>query len=425
MASGELLEPNRGIVPTPGPAPMRRTWQQEDHPLKIARIDAYPIRLPEGDSFGGHGTAASTVSNYSIQPGWKGIYSSQIETLIVRVETETGIVGWGEGQSPIAPEVAGAIVEKILAPILLGRDATATHVLWEAMYGLMNVRGHTGGFMMDAIAAIDLAVWDIKGKALGVSVASLLGGPARTEVPCYVSGVRGRSTEERLAGVRNFAERGFADIKVFGGFGLAEDIRLVEELSSAAGTIAFDGLWNYTRTEALQLGRALERLGCRWFEAPVDGQDIAGHAELARALDMPIAGGETARTCREFQPWIEQRALDLMQPDIGRCGITEGVRIIDQAQLHNLTTTLHCGIASPVMIAASLQVAAARNEVAMMEYQPVVVAAANRLLVEPLHCEGGRFRVPQGAGLGIDVDEAVVKRLTSRQSVPAATGASA
>ncbi len=252
--------------------------------MKIERIDTFPIRFSEGDSFGGHGTAASNGSNYATQAGWKGVYSARIETMVVRVQTNAGIVGWGEGQSPIAPEIAASIVDNIIAPVILGRDPTATHVLWDEMFALMSVRGHTGGFMMDAIAAIDMALWDIKGKSLGVSVASLLGGPARDRVPCYVSGIRGKTDEERSNDVAGFRERGFTDFKFFGGFGVDEDIRIMEQLRPATGLLAFDSLWNYPRIDALRLGRALEQLGCSWYEAPIDEQDVAGHAELAKAL---------------------------------------------------------------------------------------------------------------------------------------------
>lgn len=381
----------------------------------ITSIETFPLRLPEGDSFGGHGTANSNRSGYSLQPGWKGIYSSRIETLLVRIETEDGLVGWGEGQSPIAPEVAGTIIEAILVPTLVGRDAMAGQVLWDEMYGLMSLRGHTGSFMMDAIAAIDMALWDIRGKALGVSVATLLGGPARQKIPCYVSGIRGSEDVERRDDIAGFAARGFTRFKIFGGFGLEADLHLFRLLRPSAASLAFDSLWNYPRSEALALGRALDREGCAWFEAPIDGEDVAGHAELARLLDMPVAGGETLRTRREFRPWLDAAAFDLLQPDIGRCGITEGVRILDLAEYHNLATTLHCGIASPVMIAASLQVAAARMAVSQMEYQPVVVAAANRFLVRPLICEAGLFDLPEGPGLGIEIDEERLRRLTDRK----------
>lgn len=382
--------------------------------MKIKRIDVLPIKFTSGDSFGGHGAVATGSSNYAVQPGWKGIYSSRIETLIVRIETDDGLVGWGEGQSPIAPEVAGTIVDKILAPVLVGRSPVATELLWRDMYELMSVRGHTGGFMLDAISAVDIALWDLKGKALGASIQELLGGPGRNSIPCYVSGLRGATDADRTNDLQSFVARGFRDFKFFGGFGRAEDVKTIEALLNSANDtvgMAFDALWKYSREDALKLGRDLQALGCTWFEAPIDGEDLAGHIALAKDLDIPVAGGETRRTRKELWPWLHSGAFDLAQPDIGRCGITEGIKILDLADVLNVRTTLHCGIASPIMIAASLQVASARPAVAAMEYQPVVLEAANTLIKEPLICEAGRFGVPSGPGLGIEVKDASVKRL--------------
>src|SRR5205085_4859655 len=107
--------------------------------------------------------------------------------------------GWGEGQSPIAPEVSAMAVDTIIKGALIGRDALATETLRDEMYGFMNLRGHGGGFMIDAIAGVDTALWDIKGKALGVSLSTLLGGPYRDRLPSYVSGLRGETTEAKLA----------------------------------------------------------------------------------------------------------------------------------------------------------------------------------------------------------------------------------
>src|SRR5690606_34614935 len=208
----------------------------------------------------------------------------------------------------------------------------------------------------------------------------------------------------------------FHDFKFFGGFGIEEDARIIRSLmrvSDESVRIACDALWKYAREEALALGKTLEELGCTWFEAPIDGEDLAGHIALAGRLDLPIAGGETLRTRKEMWPWLTSGAFDLVQPDIGRCGITEGVKAVDLADVLHVRTTLHCGIASPIMIAASLQVGSARPQIAAMEYQPVVVRAANRLLQTPFHCEGGYFRVPSGPGLGIEIDEAEVKRLAA------------
>ena len=387
--------------------------------MKIARVDAFALKLPEGDFFGGEASDGGGAHRYVVQPGWRGVYSNRIETMLVRVETDTGLVGWGEGQAPIAPEVAAMAVDTIIKDCLIGREALQTETLRDEMYGFMNLRGHGGGFMVDAIAGVDTALWDIKGKALGVSVATLLGGPYRTTLPAYVSGIRGETNKEKVADLVGHRDAGFTHFKLFGGFGIEKDTALMEALLKAApGTVAFDALWRYDRDQALVLGRALEDLGALWFEAPCDPEDVAGHAALARALDLPIAGGETERTRLQFKPWIESGGFDILQPDIGRCGLTEGRRIVDVADLMHLPVTLHCGIASPVMIAASLHVAASSPRVRFMEYQPVVLKAMNRLLKRPLVCRSGAFELPNGVGLGIDFDEPTLMRFAKKVSKP-------
>jgi D-galactarolactone cycloisomerase len=124
--------------------------------MKIATVETFAVKFEHGDFFGGKGEDASAPKpgHYLVQPGWRGIYSSRIETMIVRIETSDGLVGYGEGQSPIAPEVSATIIDRVLAPVLHGRDPRATRVLRREMYDLMNLRGHTGGFMLDAIAAV-------------------------------------------------------------------------------------------------------------------------------------------------------------------------------------------------------------------------------------------------------------------------------
>jgi D-galactarolactone cycloisomerase len=385
--------------------------------MRITAIKAIAVKFDQGDFFGGKGrdTPSPEGAPYAVQPGWRGIYSSRIESMIVRIETSEGFFGYGEGQSPIAPEVSASIVNRVIAPVLLGRDPRATRVLRRELYDLMNLRGHTGGFMVDAIAAVDIALWDIAGKAAGLPVHVLLGGPCRTEAPVYVSGIRGTAVADKLAVMRDFIDHGFSAFKVFGGFGVEEDVDLIEALLAGSGgraRVAIDTLWKYDINNAHRLGRRLEKAGAMWFEAPIEPEDARGNAELARSLDLPIANGEALRTRLEFLPWFELRALDIAQPDIGRCGISEGMAIIDLAEAFHIPIVLHMGMASPIMIAATLQVAAATAQVKLVEFQPVVLGAANQILRAPITCDGGLMGIPSGPGLGIEIDDTALRKFT-------------
>ncbi|HYC12658.1 MAG TPA: enolase C-terminal domain-like protein, partial [Stellaceae bacterium] len=217
---------------------------------------------------------------------------------------------------------------------------------------------------------------------------------------------------DKILMMRDFLDRGFNDFKLFAGFGVAEDAELVGALLAGAGPrarLAVDALWKYDINTAQRLGRLLETAGVLWLEAPIEPEDVAGNAALARALDLPIANGEALRTRLEFRPWLEQRAIDIAQPDMGRCGITEGLAIIELAETFHVPVALHMGIASAVMIAATLQVAAASPHVGLVEYQPVVLEVANRLLATPIRCEAGQMEIPAGPGLGIELDAAALE----------------
>src|ERR1700678_203000 len=146
--------------------------------MRIRSVEALAVRLPR-DLDAATGTAGSPIalgkgSRLVWADSYRTIYSTSIETMLVRVETAEGVVGWGEAQAPVAPEVSKAIVDVLLAPILIGTSAEVPAESWELMYSAMRVRGQTGGFMLDAISAVDIALWDIAGKVQGQPVSRLL-----------------------------------------------------------------------------------------------------------------------------------------------------------------------------------------------------------------------------------------------------------
>jgi L-alanine-DL-glutamate epimerase-like enolase superfamily enzyme len=382
--------------------------------MTIVDVTALPIKIPETEFWGGRGAEVRQGgrSDYVVQPGWLGLYSSKIETCLVRVETDDGLVGWGEGQTPIGPEVTAAAVEKVLRPILVGEDPMRVGVLRRRMYEALLTRGHFTGTIVDAVAGADSALWDLRGKILARPVADLLGGAFRTRIPAYVSGLKGRTADDQIAAAREYVGRGFRAIKLFLTEGLEHDIARLRRIREALGPqvdLMIDVLWAYDLPAAMRMGTVCEELGVSWFEAPIHPEDLEGHAELARALKMPVASGETDRTRYQFLRQFQQRALDIAQPDIGRTGISEGKAIAELAEAFNIPLTMHTGMASAVLIAASLQVAATIPHCWYQEYQPFVTEVANRFLGTPLVCDQGHFELPAGPGLGIDLDEAALR----------------
>jgi len=389
------------------PGAVRRNKINVPH-MKITSVKALVVKIQQEDTFGGHGSAGPSGGKYFIQPGWRGLYSARTETTLVKIETEGGISGFGEGQSPVGPEVTAAVIEHLLAPFLIGRDASDVQVLEHQMYELMNIRGHYTGYMRHAISAVDIALWDIWGKQLGLPIAKLLGGIHRTAIPAYVSGIRGKTLDDKIRAVRQSLDGGFTAMKTFLGFGVDADVEHVTAFTQelkGRGQLMIDALWNYNVSTAIRLGRHLERLGVSWFEAPTAPEDVAGHAEIARSLDLPVAAGETETTRFQFLPWFQQRALDIAQPDVARCGITETRRIAEMAGSFHLPVALHSGVLLGPGIAASLQVAAAIPNLLFQEFQPVMLDLANGFLARPIICQAGAFQLPAGPGLGIEVNE--------------------
>lgn len=194
-------------------------------------------------------------------------------------------------------------------------------------------------------------------------------------------------------------------IKLFIGHGVANDLAEVECFRERFGTevkILADAQWLYSRADALLLGRGLQALGVQFFETPINAEDIVGNAELASCLDLPIALGETERTRWEVLPFLQQRAVDVLQPDVGRSGISETVRIAFMADLYNVPIALHCGVGFGPYLAATLHVAAAIPNLLYAEYQPDMQELARDTYGARFVIEDGCALLPDAPGLGID-----------------------
>jgi L-alanine-DL-glutamate epimerase-like enolase superfamily enzyme len=292
---------------------------------------------------------------------------------------------------------------------LVGSNPLDGGVLWNTMYDLMRERGYYGGFMLDAISACDIALWDLRGKLLGQPVYQLLGGTYRDTVPCYVSGLPKPTDAERVALAQDWTQKGFNNFKLAAGYGVKEDATSVEALRTALGedsALLLDAHWVYSLDESVALGHLLEDLNAAVFEAPLNPEDIDAHVRLAEAISVPVAIGETERTRFQFQPWLVQRGADLLQPDVGRAGISETVKIAQMAETFNIPVAPHLSVGLGVCISASIHVAASIPNLFMLEYQPPVFELANLLLVEPLRCEAGQYQIPARPGLGVTIDEA-------------------
>jgi L-alanine-DL-glutamate epimerase-like enolase superfamily enzyme len=395
--------------------------------LKIERLDIYIIKVDQHDRFGAQAQEPQTLggSRYYFETEWREEYSTQSQSCFIRIETDNGLVGWGEAQAPLVPEVAGSLVRELLGPIVLGMDPRQPEVVYDKLYHSMNVRGHTTGFMLDAMAGIDLALWDIKGRAYNAPVCEVLGGPFRTRLPAYISGIRGASIEARVELSRKAAASGYSGVKAYLGRGLSRDeaeIRALRAGLDAETSIETDWFWKYDRSDALRLGRIADELRLAWIESPLDPEDIAGHAALAQALDTPIAVGEPLRTTRQFLEWCRHEALDIAQPDILRTGITEGKKIADLVHAHHRTIAPHSSIFLGTGTAATWHLSAAIPNFRVQEHQPPSFEITNRFIEPAMQVVHGELVVPLGPGLGVSVNEQKIASSVAQQWTVTRTG---
>lgn len=384
--------------------------------MKISSVRAIPVRLNR-ERAAAVGTAGSPTAlsgsgrRYRRSTAVGALYSEDFETALVKVMLDDGRTGWGEAQAPLAPQVAYSIVELLLRPAIEGEpfDGSPERIaeLWDAMYSTMRVRGQTGGFMLDAISGVDLALWDLAGRIAGVPAAQLLGSPApRERIPAYLSGVRSGSLPERVEWARGFAEKGFGTVKLFHDGEQETLLETVQGLNEQLGVgVAVDALWRLTPKSAPEFGRELDRLEALWLEAPLPPEDAAAHGALARAIRTPVALGESYRTCNELAPFFREGAVGILQPDLGRCGLTEGLRIAALAREHGVPVIPHVSIAMGPQIAAAIHFAAVVPECPMLEFNPTVFDVANRFLKAPLRVEAASYLLPDGPGLGVEVRE--------------------
>jgi D-galactarolactone cycloisomerase len=371
--------------------------------MRITSLTAFPIRLPR-DFAGAQGTAGSPTAlagdgNYRWSTAYPVLYSVNFETALIRVTLEDGSTGWGEAQAPLAPEVACAIADHLLRPAIVGQhfdgSEAAISALWDRMYATMRVRGQTGGFMLDAISGVDLALWDLAGKLAGKPVSALLSAAPKPAIPAYLSGASGPNPAARAAFAARYHDEDIATVKLYYESEWADLLTVADALPPSM-SFAVDALWHLPPAEALAMARELDARSARWLECPFYPEEIAAHAALAAAIRTPLALGESYRTLHELQPFLPFTGI--LQPDLGRSGITGSRRIAAAFPGHVIP---HVSIAMGPQIAAALHLAAATPNCHLCEFNPNVHSTANSFLAQPLVRDGGRYLTPQGPGLGV------------------------
>lgn len=374
---------------------------------RIEKVEAFPLRIPRDVPYLGPLGSGIAVNEkgYFVRPGNRTVYSVADHSVLVKVTTSDGAIGWGECVSVVAPQVATTIVGELLGPLLAGRDPLDSAVIYEALYDAMRVRGYFGGFYLDAISAIDIALWDVRGKLAGLPVSRLLGGVRHGKIPAYISGLPAATLEERVDLAVEWTGRGFSAVKFAAAVadrGEECEMRALREALGPSVKILVDLHWRYTAAEAIRVIRRLEPLDLYLAEAPVHAEDIEGQAEVARAIGTPVGLGEELRTAFEYLPRFLRRCMDVVQPEMGRTGITGFLEICQAAKMFHCRVMPHASIGIGVFQAASLHASAALPHLVFHEYQHSIFDRNLGFVEGTMRCENGFFSLPEGPGLGVE-----------------------
>lgn len=364
--------------------------------------------------------------------GYSQQYYAKRSAHLVEVQTDEGITGWGECFGPGTVALANkTIVEKVIQPLVLGMDPVDRDVIWHKVYNLLRDHGQKG-MPMQALSGVDIALWDIAGKVAGLPLHKLIGGAHRTKVQAYGYGMmlKRESVDDHVARFKDEAaaiiDMGFVATKMKTGLGPKEDVRLCTAVAESVGDRArfmVDANHCYTTSDAFYVGRALDELGAYWFEEPVAPEDLDGYRELRAGLKVNISGGEA-----EFNRWgwrqiLENRGLDIAQPEVCALGgISEYLRVLALCHAH-FTPVINHVWGSAIAVATNLQLLAAMPPLPgglhpwepMLEFDTTDNKFRDDLLKTPLDIQGqvkaqdGYVTIPDAPGIGVEPNMAVIR----------------
>jgi D-galactarolactone cycloisomerase len=340
---------------------------------------------------------------------------------LVEITGEDGNTGWGEC---FGPAKLNAAVVEAMAPHLIGADGLASDAVWQHLYNHFRDQGMKG-LVITALSGIDIALWDLKGRHFGAPVHRLMGGPLRTEVRAYATGTYRKQTGDPfdyiVAEVKGYVAEGFSAVKLKIGFDVDQDAALIRAVRAAIGPdigLMLDANHGYDAIEAIRLGNLVADQDIGWFEEPVVPDDLDSYVEVRQGQPIPVAGGETEFTRWGFREVLNRRAMDILQPDTCAAGgLSECKKIADMANAFGVRYVPHVwgtgvGLATALQLLAVLPHNPPRHTPAepMLEFDRSEHPFRQAVLKTPIEHENGVVKIPDGPGLGIEIDRAALDR---------------
>ena len=359
-------------------------------PLKIERVETTVVRLP--------------YDSGAKQKGWLGRNWGTLDYVLVRIDTDAGITGWGDAFGYGATLATKAVVDHLLAPQLIGKDARDIAGLSRQLQRDNHIWGRYG-ITMFGISGIDIALWDIAGKAAGLPLCRLLGGPVRGEIEAYSSLFKYRDADLVAEKTAESLRQGYRYIKLHE--------TTVPEVKAARGAapnaaLMVDANCPWTPEEAHAMAARMKPYDLHWLEEPIfPPEDFAALARLRQQSGVKLAAGENACTAFEFARMLQAGAVDYAQPSVTKVGgISEFRKIAALCETHDVTLVPHSPYFGPGLLATLHLLAALPVETLAERFFCKVKESLYGRFIDPI---GGRYRLPEGPGLGMDPDPAVIK----------------
>jgi len=354
---------------------------------------------------------------------------SQRKVCLVKITTDEGLIGWGEGYGP--PDLLASGVG-YLSTYVLGQNPLNSEAIWETLYR-RTMDFSRSGVLMGAISAIDVAIWDLKGKILGLPVHQLLGGKKRDKIYPYATGLYFREEKDLIHALVEeaimYKEQGYRSIKMKVGMSIKEDIKHVEAVRKAIGNdvdLMIDANHAYNLHEALKLASALNNLDIAWFEEPLSPEFYEQHAELRSKTSIPVATGECEYLRFGFHRLLKNNSADILQPDICACGgLTEAKRIATVASVYGVEIVPHSW-GTFIALSAAMHFVANQDSIPgrlkmrkfTMEYDRTVNSIRDKVTFPDFEVKDGTLIISDKPGLGVEVDEnALVQYLDKNKNI--------